>query len=136
MQIDDWDIVILSKCFSRRMIWKKMVFYIRKTNAIIWYFHLLYQKSKKKSPFWKKLFFPSIPYFSVTAFKWKQTIDYYTRSTLFHTKVSFSLCERVLRTIQGRKVYTIFLGIRMFTFTVFTDQLRLTRISCMHYIQK
>ena len=28
---------------------KKMVFYIRKTNAIIWYNHLLYQNSKEKS---------------------------------------------------------------------------------------
>jgi len=54
---------ILSKSFSRRMIWKKKCFfYICNTNAIN-YYHVLYQKSKKKSPIWKELFLPSNSFF-------------------------------------------------------------------------
>ena len=64
LQIDDRDIVLLSKSFSRRMIWKKkMVFYLRKTNAIIWYFHLLCQKSKKNSILKKVVFSLNVTFF-------------------------------------------------------------------------
>jgi len=42
---------------------KKMVFYIRKTNAIIWYDHLLYQKSKKKSILEKVVFSLNVLFF-------------------------------------------------------------------------
>jgi len=35
--------------FQKNDLEKKMVFYIRKTKATIWYFRLLCQKSKKKS---------------------------------------------------------------------------------------
>ena len=75
LQIDDRDIVILSKLFSRRMIWKKkMVFYVRKPNATIWYFHLLCQKFKKKSIL-KKVGFPSMCLFSRTAFIYKKVFS-------------------------------------------------------------
>ena len=54
--------------FQKNDLKKKMVFYIRKTNAIIWYNHLLYQKSKEKSILEKVVFFPSMLPFSRTAF--------------------------------------------------------------------
>ena len=70
LQIDDRDIVILSKSFSRRMIWKKKCFFISAKLMQPFSFFIYCAKSQKKSPFWKKLVFPSIPLFSITAFKW------------------------------------------------------------------
>ena len=70
-KMDDRDIVILSIYFSRRMIWKKkLFFYIRKTNVIICHYHVLGQKSKKKSQIWKKLFSPPTSFISRTTFKY------------------------------------------------------------------
>ena len=65
LQIDDRDIVINCRNLFPEE-WtknKKWFFYICKTNAIIWYFHLLCQKSKKKVHSEKSWFFPQSPYF-------------------------------------------------------------------------
>ena len=49
--------------FQKNDMKKKLVFYIRKTNAIIWYYHLLYQKSKKKSILKKVVFSLNVTFF-------------------------------------------------------------------------
>ena len=60
LQIDDRDIVILSKCFSRRKIWKKkIVFYVMQSFGIIIYC----TKSQKKFHSGKSCFFPQCPIF-------------------------------------------------------------------------
>ena len=49
--------------FQKNDLKKKMVFYLRKTNAIIWYFHLLCQKSKKNSILKKVVFSLNVTFF-------------------------------------------------------------------------
>ena len=69
LQIDDRDIVILSKSFSRRMIWKKKWFFISVKRMQSFGIIIYCTKSQKKTPFWKNLCFPPMLPFSRTTFK-------------------------------------------------------------------